>query len=369
MNTKFVDLTVQTDTIKKEVFSKWNEIVDNHRFISGEEVRAFENNFASRCSAKYSVGLSSGTDANILSVLCKDFSPESEVIVPVNTYIATAAGVSHSNMKPIFIDVEEESYNLNPNKIEELITDRTKAIIPVHLYGNPAKMNEIITVARKYNIFVIEDSSQAHFAEISGKKVGGFGDISTWSFYPGKNLGAWGEAGAVVTNNFEIYELIKKYRNHGGLKKYQHELIGFNFRMSELQAVVLNEKMKYIDEWTNERIEIAKKYQARLNHVEEIICPSKSVRDKHVFHLFVVRTKKRDLLKKHLSENGIETSIHYPNCLHQNKAYQNLGYKNGDFPIAEKISNEILSLPLYIGMSDDQIDYVCDKIKIFFKKQ
>ena len=319
MKIKFVNLTEQVNQISDSVYHKWNEIVREHRFVSGKEVEIFEDKFSKILSTKYVVGLSSGTDANILSILCSDCKDGAEVIIPVNTYIATACGVSHAGAKPIFIDIDKDTFNIDPTLLESLISRKTKAIIPVHLYGYPAEMDKILEIAKRNNVIVIEDASQAHLAEYRGRRVGSLGILSTWSFYPGKNLGAWGEAGAIATDDENIYQMAMKYRNHGGLNKYQHDLIGFNFRMSELQAAVLNVKLNFIEQWTNERVEIAKHYQSRLNKIVQITLPKSHQKNRHVYHLYVIRTIQRDSLKEYLFSCGIETSIHYPTCLHQTK--------------------------------------------------
>ena len=367
MNVPFIDLKAQLPDIRSEIEARFSNIINNTAFVCGKEVQEFEETFSKLHGVRFTVGLSSGTDGNHIAMLCCDIKRGDEVIVPVNTFIATAEGISHSRAKPVFVDVNEETYNINTEKIEEKITQHTKAINPVHLFGQPADLNPIKDIALKNDLSVIEDAAQAHLAEYYNKKVGGIGQIASWSFYPGKNLGAWGEAGAISTDDEEMYLKARKIRDHGSGKKYFHDIVGHNYRMSEFQASVLNVKMKYIEEWTEKRRENAEKYNERLNDIEQIIIPSELEKVKHVYHLYVIRAEDRDKLQIFLKENGISTGLHYPIPLHLTQAYAHFGYKKGDFPVAEKLSNEILSLPMYPELTEDQIDYVCEKIKAFYK--
>ena len=367
MKVPFLDLKPQTSIIKDEILKRFSSIIDNTAFVSGKGVTEFEKNFAKMHDVKYSVGLSSGTDGNHLAIIANGIGYGDEVIVPVNTFIATAEGISHAGAKPIFVDIDEKTYNIDASKIEEVITNKTKAINPVHLYGQSSDMEKIIAVAKKYNLKIIEDASQAHLAEYKNKKVGTFSTVASWSFYPGKNLGAWGEAGAISTDSKEIYENAKKLRSHGSKTKYLHDSIGHNYRMSEFMAEVLNVKMNYIEKWTDQRRNNAKLYFNRLKDLENVILPFELPESKHVFHLYVIRVKDRDELINYLDQKGISTGIHYPFPLHMTEAYKNHGYKKGDFPIAEKTSKEILSLPMYPELSERQIDYVCDMIYLYFK--
>ena len=367
MNVPFIDLKAQLPNIRAEIEARFSNIIDNTAFVCGKEVQEFEETFSKLHGVRFTVGLSSGTDGNHIAMLCCDIKRGNEVIVPVNTFIATAEGISHSGATPVFVDINEETYNINIEKIEEKITQHTKAINPVHLFGQPADLNPIKDIALKNNLFLVEDAAQAHLAEYHNERVGGVGHVASWSFYPCKNLGAWGEAGAITTNDEEIYLKGKKMRDHGSGKKYYHDLIGHNYRMSEFQAAVLNVKMKYIEEWTEKRRENAEKYNKRLNDIEQVIIPSELENVKHVYHLYVIRAEDRDKLQIFLKENGISTGLHYPIPLHLTQAYAHFGYKKGDFPVAEKLSNEILSLPMYPELTEDQIDYVCEKIKAFYK--
>jgi len=367
MNVPFLNLKAQLPKIRSEIDTRFSSIIDNTAFVCGKEVKEFEEKFSELHSVSYTVGLSSGTDGNHVAMLCSGIGKGDEVIGPVNTFIATAEGVSHSGATPVFVDIGEKTYNIDVDKIDEKVTPRTKAINPVHLFGQPADLNPIKEIAKKNNLFVIEDAAQAHLADYYNKRIGGIGDIASWSFYPGKNLGAWGEAGAFTTNDEEMYLKAKKMRDHGSGKKYYHDLIGHNYRMSEFQAAVLNVKMKYIEEWTEMRRKNAQRYNERLSDIEQVIVPLELQGVKHVYHLYVIRAKDRDKLQIFLKENGIGTGLHYPIPLHLTQAYAHLGYKKGEFPVAEKLANEILSLPMYPELTEEQIDYVCEKIKAFYK--
>jgi len=367
MNVPFLDLKAQIPQIREDIEERFSRIIDNTAFVCGREVKEFEERFAGLHDVKYCVGSSSGTDGNHLALLCCGIGAGDEVIVPVYTFIATAEGISHSKAEPVFVEVDESTFNIDINKIEEKITSRTKAINPVHLFGQPSDMDRIREIAEKHDILVIEDSAQAHCADYRGKRVGGIGNVASWSFYPGKNLGAWGEAGALTTNDEEIYRKALKLRDHGSEKKYYHDLIGFNYRMSEFQAAVLNVKMGHIEEWTEKRRLNAYRYNQRLGEIDSVIIPAVLDGVRHVYHLYVIRAKERDKLQAYLKENGIGTGLHYPFPLHLTGAYSHLGYKKGDFPMAEKLADEILSLPMYAELTEEQIDYVCEKIKDFYK--
>lgn len=367
MKIPFLDLRAQLPEIRSEIEERFSRIIDNTAFVCGKEVHEFEDTFSKLQKVKYTVGLSSGTDGNHLALLCCGIGKGDEVIVPVNTFIATAEAISYTGAIPVFVDVDERTFNIDVNKIEEKITAQTIAINPVHLFGQPAGLKPIKEIAKKYNLFITEDAAQAHLAEYNGKRVGGIGDIASWSFYPGKNLGAWGEAGAITTNSEEMYIKAKKMRDHGSEKKYYHELIGYNYRMSEFQAAVLNVKMKYIEKWTEMRRKNAERYNVRLGEIDQVISPSELEDVKHGYHLYVIRVKDRDKLKMFLEESGIWTGLHYPIPLHLTQAYSYLGYKKGDFPVAERLADEILSLPMYPELTEEQIDSVCEKIKTFYK--
>lgn len=368
MNIPFVDLKTQYSRIKDEILQGINEVLDNTAYVCGKKVKQFEETFSKLQNVKYCAGLSSGTDALHTALVAINIKPGDEVIVPVNTFIATSESISLCNGKPVFADHDLRTYNIDIDKIEKSITNKTKAIIPVHLYGQPADMDKILEIAKKHNLFVIEDCSQAHLSEYKGKLTGGLGDIGTYSFYPGKNLGAYGEAGAVVTNNADLYNKMLKFRQHGSIEKYKHDIEGHNYRMEEIQASVLNVKAKYIKEWTDKRRKVAGKYTKELSSIsdENLTVPYCSVDIKAVYHLYVIRTPRRDELSKYLNDKGIQTALHYPLPLHMQKAYKYLNYKDGDFPAAEKCCKQILSLPMYPEMTEEQTDYVINSIKSFF---
>lgn len=368
MNVPFVDLKTQYVSIKDEIFTEINEVLDNTAYICGKKTKKFEGDFAKSHDLKHSVGLSSGTDALHVALHSLGIKQGDEVIVPVNTFIATSEGVTLCGAKPVFVDNDERTYNIDPSKIEEAITPKTKAIIPVHLYGQPAEMDAILQIAKKHSLYVVEDCSQAHLAEYKGKKIGGIGDIGTFSFYPGKNLGAYGEAGAVTTNDSALYNSMLLYRQHGSVEKYVHEIEGHNYRMEEIQAGVLNVKLKYIANWTANRRRIAKLYSDTFKSMEisNVVTPYNPDYVNPVYHLYIIRVVDRDNLVKYLSDKGIQTGLHYPVPLHMQRAYTNLGYSPGDFPVAKKQAGEILSIPMYPEMTEEMVSCVCSSIKNFY---
>lgn len=367
MKVPFLDLKAQLVQTRQQIEERFARIIDNSAFVNGREVNEFEERFAELHDVKYCVGLGSGTDGNHLALICCGIGEGDEVIVPVNTFIATAEAISYPGATPVFVDVDGDTFNIDVNKVEEEITEKTKAINPVHLFGQPADVDPIKELAKKYGLFVIEDAAQAHCAVYKGAKVGGIGDIASWSFYPGKNLGAWGEAGAITTDDEEIYLKAKKLRDHGSVQKYHHELIGYNYRMSEFQAAVLNVKMQFIEEWTQKRRANAAEYGAYLAGTEDVVTPAELDSAKHVYHLYVIKAKSRDHLQGFLNNHGIGTGLHYPVPLHLTQAYSLLGYKKGEFPVAEKLAGEIISIPMYPELNQEQIEYVCAKIGEFYR--
>jgi len=376
MEVPFLDLKAQYKSIKNEIDSAIQKVLDNTAFILGPSVTEFEKDFAKMHNVKYCVGTSSGTDGNHLALWSLDIKTGDQVIIPANTFIATAWGATLCGATPVLVDCNNESYNIDPNRVESAITKKTKAIVAVHLYGQPADMDALRKVSEKHKIHLVEDAAQAHLAEYKGNKVGGLSEVTSFSFYPGKNLGAYGEAGAVVTNNDKIANKIKKLREHGQSKKYYHETYGHNYRMEGIQGAVLGIKLKYIDKWTNERRRVAKKYGELLGSLEQISLPKELPNNKHVYHLYVIRIKTnnqkkyqelRDKLQSYLQENKISTGLHYPVPLHLQDCFKHLGYKCGDFPETEKLAESGLSLPIFPELSDNQIEYVAEKIKSFFK--
>ena len=332
-------------------------------YIMGQEVKAFEEEFAKSMESEYCVGMNSGLDALILGLRALDIGEGDEVIVPANTFIATVIAVTENKATPIFVE-PDEYYNMDANKIEEKITDRTKAIIAVHLYGQAANMEKIKQITDKYNLYLLEDCAQAHTAAFVGKKVGTWGNIGCFSFYPTKNLGAFGDSGAIVTNDKNIADKIKKIRNYGSGVKYYNEICGVNSRLDEIQAALLRVKLSHLEELIKQREHYANEYLNRINN-SKLILPQIREDATQVWHLFVVRCKERDKLKDYLEEKRIVTQIHYPIPPHLQECYSGLGYKEGDFPIAEQYAKEILILPLYNGMTQEEIDYVIEMINKF----
>ncbi len=369
MKIPFLDLKAQYNSIRDEINPAIQNILDNSSFILGNAVKEFENNFAKAHNVKHCIGVSSGTDGNHLVLWALGIKPGDEVIIPVNTFIATAWGVTLCGAKPVFVDCENDSYNIDPEKIEKAITKNTKAIVAVHLYGQPADMDRINEIAIKYNLIVVEDCAQSHLAEYKNKKTGGLAKAASFSFYPGKNLGAYGEGGAVTTNDEDLALKFRMMREHGSSKKYYHELYGHNYRLEGIQGAVLNVKLKHLEKWTNERRRAAKKYNECLKDIEQIIVPKEMNYACHVYHLFVIQIKeadKRDVLQKFLEENGISTGLHYPVPLHLQPCFNHLSYKYGDFPVAEKLSESCLSLPMYPELTNEQIKYIASKVKEFY---
>jgi dTDP-4-amino-4,6-dideoxygalactose transaminase len=368
MNVPFLDLKSQYLRIKPEIDAFFADIFEHSAFICGKYVDLFEKAFAAALGAKLFIATSSGTDAVHLMLWASGIGSGDEVIVPVNTFIATAEGVSLCGATPVFVDNDPVSYNIDIGGVEEKITPLTGAVLPVHLYGQPVNMDAISDIASRHGLLVFEDACQAHLTRFEGKTVGNFGKAAAFSFFPGKNLGAYGEAGGISTNDEELYQKMLRMRGHGSVERYVHEIIGHNYRMEEIQAAVLLVKLKYLESWNARRREIAKLYRSLLADLKEVICPVESADAYHIYHLFVVRVPadKRDKLKGFLKEKSIATGLHYPIPIHLQKAYAHLGYKKGDFPVAEKQAAEILSLPIYPEMTDDMVDFVCKTIKRFF---
>jgi dTDP-4-amino-4,6-dideoxygalactose transaminase len=364
MKIPFVSFEIMHNEIKEEVYKKFKDVYERNWFIQGDEVARFEKEFADFCDVDYCIGCGNGLDALYLILRGYDIGTGDEVIIPANTFIATALAVSYTGAKPVFVEPNLENYNINTTLIEDAISERTKAIIAVHLYGQPAHMDEVNRIAKKYDLKVIEDSAQAHGALYKGKKVGSLGNAAGFSFYPGKNLGAFGDAGAVTTNDKNLADKIRAIANYGSNIKYHHIYEGINSRLDEIQAAFLRIKLRNLDKWTVERRKIAQQYTEGITN-SKIIKPLEEVYSNHVWHLFVIRTNMRDQLRNYLRENGIETLIHYPIPMHIQQAYANLEFKKGDFPIAEKISDEVLSLPMWYGMKYKEINYIIETINSY----
>jgi dTDP-4-amino-4,6-dideoxygalactose transaminase len=362
----FVDLKSQYQNIQFEILQQLEEICQNSNFVLGPFVKKFEDNFSNYIGTEYCLALNSGTSAVQLAVQSL-ISPGDEVITIPNTFIATSEAVTAAGGKIVFTDICEDSYTMDPEKLETTITPKTKVIIPVHLFGQPADMDPILEIAQKHHISVVEDAAQAHGAEYKGKKAGTLSDAAAFSFYPGKNLGAYGEAGAVTSDSEKIAEFVRMYRDHGSREKYIHEFEGHNMRMEAFQGGILSVKLKYLDKWNDNRRAHAKLYNELLKDISPVITPSEMEYAKHVYHLYVIRVPDREKLYHYLNENGIASGFHYKYPLHLQKAYQSLGYKSGDFPVTENVMNEIISLPMYPELTGKQIEYVADHIRIFYK--
>jgi dTDP-4-amino-4,6-dideoxygalactose transaminase len=365
MKVNFVDLKAQYQTIKPEIDKAIENVISNTAFILGKAVAEFEEQFAGYCGAKHCVGINSGTSALIMALKALDVGEGDEVITTPNTFIATAEAISFAGATPVLVDIEEKNYNLDPTKLEKAITAKTKAIIPVHLYGQPTDMDPILEIAKKKGIPVIEDAAQAHGAQYKGKKTGGLATAACFSFYPGKNLGAYGEGGAVTTDDEGIAQKVRMLRDHGSPKKFYHEFIGNNCRLEGIQGAVLSVKLKHLDKWNDGRRKNADLYRKYLEGTG-VGLPEEMPYARHVYHVFCVRVKERQKLIDFLKEKGIFTNIHYPIPIHLQKAYQFLGYKKGDFPVTEGCMDEILSLPMFAELTEEEIKYTADCIKEFY---
>lgn len=362
----FLSFDYQDKLYRDQLIEAMTKVLDSKWYIMGNELMAFEKEYAELHRTNYSLGVANGLDALIIALHSLGIKSGDEVIVPSNTYIASWLAVSAVGAKPIPVEPDEQTYNINPALIEEKITPNTKAILPVHLYGQPCDMKAIMSIAKKYNLAVVEDNAQAHLATWDNKITGSFGDINATSFYPGKNLGALGDGGGITTDSEDLYLKAKSYRNYGSEKKYYNEIKGINSRLDELHAAVLRVKLPYLQELTKTRQDIAKKYDKHLANCTNIKIPSIAANASHVYHLYVIMCDKRDELQAYLQTQGIGTLIHYPIPPHLQLAYKELNYKEGDFPIAEKIAKTCLSLPNYPGITDAQIEEVSNAILKFY---
>jgi dTDP-4-amino-4,6-dideoxygalactose transaminase len=352
-NIPFLDLQATYLELKEELDAAIAKVVSSGWYILGQEVTKFEQEYAAYLGVKHCIGVGNGLDALHISLKALGVGPGDEVIVPANTYIATWLAVTYAGAIPIPVEPDENTYNLDPARLEAAITPRTKVILPVHLYGQPADMDSINVIARKHNIFVLEDAAQAQGAKYKGQAVGGLGDIAGWSFYPGKNLGAFGDAGAITTNNDELADKVRVLRNYGSRVKYVNEVQGYNSRLDEIQAAVLRVKLRHLDEWNSRRKEIAAFYLSYLRKTD-LKLPIVPEWADPVWHLFVIRTSQRDDLQQALQKGGVGTLIHYPIPPHLQEAYRDFGYKEGDFPLSEVIHREVLSLPIGPHLSEEQ---------------
>jgi len=365
MQVPFLDLKAQYRSIKAEIDSAMQAVLDQTAFAGGPFVARFEEAFAAFCGCKYCIGTGSGTDALWMALIASGVGPDDEVITVPDTFIATAEAISYCGARPVFVDVVESTCNMDPGKLESAITERTRAIIPVHLFGQPADMDPILEIARRHGLPVIEDACQAHGALYKGRKAGSIGDAGCFSFYPGKNLGAYGEAGAVVTNSEAIAERMRMFRDHGQARKYEHEMVGWNARMDGLQGAILAVKLNHLEDWNNARRQNARLYSELLQGVKGIVLPTEADYARHIYHIYAIRTDRREQLMAYLAERGIACGIHYPVPLHLQKAYQGLGLAEGSFPVAERCAAEFVSLPMFPELTAEQISFVADEIKGF----
>lgn len=365
MKIPFVSLKPMHDEIRAGLDAAYNKVLDNSYFIQGEELKLFEEEFANYCDSKFCIGVATGLDAITLILRAMDIGEGDEVIVPSNTFIATALGVSYAGAKPVFVEPLIETYNIDVTKIEEKITSKTKAIIAVHLQGRPADMDPIRKIADQHGLKVIEDAAQAHGALYKGRKVGSLGDAAAFSFYPGKNLGALGDGGCVVTIDEALALKVRQIGNYGSDYKYHHIYKGVNSRLDELQAAFLRVKLPELDKWNEYRRHVALRYSEKIKN-DLITLPLLPDDDfKHIYHVYVIRCDRRDELEKYLNDNGIGTVKHYPVPMHLQEAYSDLGISEGELPIAEEISRTVLSIPMYYGITDEEVDYIADKLNAF----
>jgi len=369
MKVPFLDLKAQYKSIRDEITVALQQVLDNTAFAGGPFVEEFEKDFASFCKCEYAIGVGCGTTALWMVLSCLGIGQGDEVITAPNTFIATAEAISFRGAKPVFVDIDEQTYTINPEQLEIAITPKTKAIIPVHLYGQMADMDSILQIARKHGLFVIEDACQAHGAEYKEQLAGSMGDAGCFSFYPGKNLGAYGEAGAIVTNNAELAKKMRMFRDHGQVKKYYHSIIGWNARMDGFQGAVLRVKLKYLYAWNEARRRNAQLYSKLLSEVNNVTTPVEADYAKHIYHVYAIRTQNRDELISALAEKDIHCGIHYPIPVHLQQAYRYLGYGTGSFPTAEKCAEELVSLPMFPELMEEQIRYIVHEIKQFITQQ
>lgn len=364
----FVDLKSQYQNIKNEVDTAISNVINETAFIGGKYVKNFENEFATAYGAKHCIGVANGTDAIYIIMSMLGIGSDDEVITVANSWISTSETISQTGAKPVFVDIENDYFTINPDLIESKITNKTKAIIPVHIYGQSAQIEKIQAICKKHNLFLIEDCAQSHFTKFNGQNVGTFGIASTFSFYPGKNLGAYGDAGCILTNDDELAEKCRMYANHGALKKHHHQIEGINSRLDGLQASILSAKLPHLQNWNSSRFKNAVLYNELLKGISSIQLPVVRENTTHTFHLYVIRAEKRNELQEYLNTMGVETAIHYPTPLPLLNAYKYLGKSSADFPVASDYMNKILSLPMYPELSKESIEYIVNCIIKFYQK-
>jgi dTDP-4-amino-4,6-dideoxygalactose transaminase len=371
MNVPLADLKAQYQTIKPEIDAAIQNVIENTQFILGKAVADFEQAFAQAHQTKHCIAVGSGTDALHAALWALGIGKGDAVVTTPFTFIATVEAISLTGAQPLFVDIEPKTYTMDPNKLEELMKTpqgkSVRAILPIHLYGQPAAMDEIQMIASKYNLYIIEDAAQSHLAKFGGKFVGNFGAAACFSFYPGKNLGAYGEAGGIITNDDALAKKMRQLRDHGQSEKYKHEFWGHNYRMDGIQGAVLGVKLKYLNQWTSKRREIAAKYKQQFDGIPNLVVPFESPKAFHVYHQFVLRTNKRSAFQQYLTEKGIANALHYPIPIHFQEAYLHLGYKPGDFPVSEACAEECISIPAHPEMTEDQIEYVIENVRNFIR--
>jgi dTDP-4-amino-4,6-dideoxygalactose transaminase len=365
MQIDFVDLRTQYAAIASEIDEAIHRVVANAEFILGKDVDLFEQEFADYCEVKHAVGVDSGMSALELALRAFEIGAGDEVLTVAHTFSATAFAISATGARPVFIDVDPLTYNMNPDLVEAAITPRTKAILPVHLYGQPADLDEISRLARKHDLLLIEDACQAHGARFKGKRVGSWGAAACFSFYPGKNLGAYGDGGMIVTNDSKIADKLRILRNVGQREKYQHVMIGFNRRLDNLQAAVLRVKLPHLEGWNAARRKAAQLYRQGLKDAADVATPHEGKDRSHVYHLYVIQHPRRDELMAHLSSQGVRAGLHYPTPVHLQPCYQQLGVPRGSLPVTESVAARVISLPMYPELARDQIEFVCDQVRQF----
>ncbi len=363
MKVPFLDINLQNKSLRGEINAAIQDVIDIGAFAGGPFVERFEEDFAAYCGGDHAIGVSSGTDALWLTLLAMDIGPGDEVITVPSTFMATAEAITYCGAKPVFVDIDEQTYTMDPARLEKAITLRTKAIIPVHLFGQPADMDPIMEIAHRRGLRVIEDACQAHGAEYKGRRAGVLGDAGCFSFYPGKNLGAFGEAGAIVTNDKGLDEKIRILRDHGQVRKYHHTMIGWNCRMDGIQGAVLRIKLRHLDRRNALRCALAIQYDRALGDAELVVTPSKAPWVRHVYHIYAIRVAERDAMIRELDAQGITCGIHYPVPVHLQAAYRSLGYGRGAFPRAEQCAEEFVSLPMFPELTPEQVDYVAKVVK------
>jgi dTDP-4-amino-4,6-dideoxygalactose transaminase len=359
----FLDLKSHHAPLRSELNAAIKEVIDECAFAGGPFVERFEADFAAYCDCPYAVGLGSGTEALWLCLIALGIGPGDDVITVPNTFMATAEAITYCGARPVFADVDERTYTMDPTALENAITAKTKAIIPVHLFGQPADMDPILEIARRHGLFVIEDACQAHGAEYKGRKVGTLADAACFSFYPGKNLGAFGEAGAVVTRNAGLEEKIRVLREHGQVRKYYHSLIGWNCRMDGIQAAVLRVKLRHLKKFTELRRSHAANYDRGLMGTDDLSAPWTAAGVRHVYHIYAIRVPNRDKIMHLLAEKGVGSGVHYPLPVHLQEAYRSLGYQRGSFPVSERCASEFISLPMFPELTSTQIEVVVRAVK------